>query len=339
MKQKIYKRKLLLMISLLTMMFLIACKNDSKDSKEKPTLLEPTSEISKTPTQAEPEPSASYQFTDALGQEVTVEHADRVVALYGSFAEVWLNAGGTLVGTTQDAIEERGISFEDSTAIIGTVKEPNLELILSLEPDLIFLSADIASQLELADTFRQAGITCACMRIDLFEDYLSFLRIACDLTGRDDLYEKNGLAVKEQIQDILDCIPKESPGTVLLLRAYSTGARAKANDNFTGCMLEEFGFTNIASLHPSLLEELSMEQILIDDPTFIFVTTMGAEEKALEALESSFMSDPAFSSLTAVKEEHFFILPKDLFHYKPNARWGESYNYLASLIYPDLFEP
>ena len=30
------------------------------------------------------------------------------------------------------------------------------------------------------------------------------------------------------------------------------------------------------------------------------------------------------------------LLPRELFHYKPNARWGESYAYLAKILYPDL---
>lgn len=327
-KNSNFQKLLLLMTAaLFAAILLTACKQEPKQEAELPSA-----------SDSSPDTSAPYQFTDALNREVSVKHIDRVVALYGSFAEVWLNAGGTLVGTTKDAMEERGLSFDASTSIIGTVKEPNLELILSLNPDLILLSADISAQVELTDSLTQMGIPNACMRIDTFEDYLSFLRIACDLTGREDLYETNGLAVQKQIDSVLSKLPETSPGTVLLLRAYSTGAKAKTDDNFTGVMLEEFGLTNLASLYPSLLEDLSMELILAEDPDFIFVTTMGAEEKALEALHSSFESDPAFQSLSAVKNGHFFILPKDLFHYKPNARWGESYEYLAQVIWPDIFQ-
>jgi len=28
------------------------------------------------------------------------------------------------------------------------------------------------------------------------------------------------------------------------------------------------------------------------------------------------------------------VLNKELFHYKPNARWGESYEILANILYP-----
>lgn len=38
-----------------------------------------------------------------------------------------------------------------------------------------------------------------------------------------------------------------------------------------------------------------------------------------------------------MKEDRYIVLPKDLFHYKPNNRWGESYQYLGEILYPELF--
>ena len=62
--------------------------------------------------------------------------AERVVSLYGSFSEAWLQAGGTLVGVTDDAVNERGLELPDAQ-IIGTNKAPNLELVMALEPDWV----------------------------------------------------------------------------------------------------------------------------------------------------------------------------------------------------------
>ena len=58
----------------------------------------------------------------------------------------------------------------------------------------------------------------------------------------------------------------------------------------------------------------------------------------LAALESGIMSNPAWEGLTAVQQDRCYVLPKDLFHYKPNARWAESYAYMAKLLYPELAE-
>ena len=83
--------------------------------------------------------------------------------------------------------------------------------------------------------------------------------------------------------------------------------------------------------------QFTIEEIIEEDPEYIFVTTMGNEEKALKALEDDIGSNPAWNSLYAVKNNKFIVLPKDLFHYKPNARWAESYEYLARILYPEVF--
>lgn len=53
----------------------------------------------------------------------------------------------------------------------------------------------------------------------------------------------------------------------------------------------------------------------------------------MASLDELLLSNPAWASLTAVQEGHFHLLPKDLFHLKPNARWGESYEILADYLY------
>ncbi len=75
-----------------------------------------------------------YCFTDALGQEVTVRKTERVVALMGSFAEVWLSAGGSLAGVTDDAFDERGLELSEETVSVGKYNNPNVEKNHSLKP-------------------------------------------------------------------------------------------------------------------------------------------------------------------------------------------------------------
>ena len=276
------------------------------------------------------------RFTDALGYETVIKSWDRVVSLYGSFAETWMLAGGTLVGCTSDAVEERGLEL-GSAAIVGTVKEPNLEEIIAADPDFVILAADIAGQADLHAALTQASIPHAYYRADTFEEYLSMLTQFCGMTGRQDLYEQNGLAVQKEIEQVLEAAEGQPAPSVLLIRAYSTGAKAKGEDNLAGVILRDLGADNLVSRHESLLEDLSMEEILAADPDFIFITTMGASDDAAMAyMESTFKRNPAWAGLTAVKNGRYMLLPRELFHYKPNARWGESYAYLAKILYPDL---
>ena len=276
-------------------------------------------------------------FTDALGNRVTVaKDPQRVVSFYGSFAEMWVLAGGTLAGTTDDAIEERGLELGEEVAVIGSTKNPNLELTLSLEPDFVLLSADTSEHVRAAETLKAAGIPHAFFRVDYLSDYVEAMKICTDITGRADLYEENALAVEEEARAVTEKVRGLEGPRVLLIRAYSTGAKAKGADNLAGAILQELGAHNIADDHPSLLEDLSLEEIIAEDPDYIFVTIMGKDSQAaLDALAEGVQSNPAWAGLSAVKNGRYLVLPSELFHYKPNARWGESYEYLADILYPE----
>lgn len=276
---------------------------------------------------------------EAASASGSLPEKPRVVSLYGSYAEAWLLAGGDLVGVTKDALEERDLGLPEDIAVVGSVKEPNAEAIIALEPDLVLLNSDISGQMDIAQTLENAGITRWDFRVDTFEDYDKMMQQFTQATGRDDLYQTNVADVAEKIQEVKTTAALSSNvPDVLLMRAFSTGVKAKTDDELAGAILADLNAHNIADDHPSMLEDLSLEEVIQADPDFIFVTTMGDEQKALGYLDSLIEGSPAWQGLTAVREGRYVVLPKDLFHYKPNNRWGDSYEYLGKILYPSLFE-
>lgn len=274
-------------------------------------------------------------LTDSGGESVQIPENPRVVSLYGSYSEAWLLAGGSLVGVTQDAVDERGLDV-GGAQVVGTVKEPSAEAIIVLEPDLVILSSDIAAQQDMLDVLENAGLTCLSYRMDTFEDYAAMMEQFCGATGHPELLEETVEVPRRQIQLAKEKAPTDGAGPrVLLMRAFSTGIKAKTDDELAGAILKDLGCENIADGNPMMLEDLSLEEVIAANPDFIFVTTMGNEEKALGYLQSAIDQNPAWSGLTAVKEGRYVVLPKDLFHYKPNHRWGESYEYLGKILYPE----
>lgn len=285
------------------------------------------------------ESAGEVSITDSNGSQITLDtSAPRVVAAYGSFAEAWLLAGGELVGVTQDALEQRDLGLPEDIAVVGTVKEPNAEEIIALEPDLVLLASDITTQADIRDVLENAGLACAFFQVDTFADYAFMMEQLCAVTGREDLYEENVTQVGQQIEEAqANAALSSTRPNVLLIRAFSTGIKAKTDDELAGAILKDLGAHNIADDHPSMLEDLSLEEVIAADPDYIFVTTMGDEQKALDYLNGLIQQNPAWSELSAVKENRYVVLPKDLFHYKPNNRWGESYQYLGEILYPQLF--
>lgn len=283
---------------------------------------------------------ASIAVTDANGDTVTLPAGTdslRVVCLYGSYAQAWLSAGGTLCGVTEDAVTERKLDVGDAE-IVGTVKEPNTEKIIALAPDWVVLSADIAAQNEVRDVLENAGLRCSFFRVDTFDDYAGLMEQFVKVTGQTERLDETVVPARQLIDDVKKATEGVSDApSVLLIRAFSSGIKAKKEEELAGAILKELGTRNIADEHPSMLEDLSLEEVILSDPDFIFVTTMGSEKKALAYLDSLIEKNPAWQELTAVKEGRCIVLPKELFHYKPNELWGKSYEYLAQILYPDCF--
>ena len=277
---------------------------------------------------------SAYTFTDALGHDVTVGNGQRVAAVMGSFAETWLLAGGELAAYTVDALDERGLDIEEDAVNLGMMKSPSVEMMIENDIDFVILSANIAEHVELYETLNNVGIVTAYFDVETFEEYLDMLDICTNITGRKDFYKIHGLDIQAQISEAVAGSQEKEPPKVLFIRSFSTGARAKGSDNMTGKMLADLGCVNIADSESALLEDLSMEIIIQEDPDFIFVVTMGtSDEKALETLKNGIESNPAWNGLTAVQNGRYIVLPKTLFHLKPNNRWGEGYALLSEVLY------
>ena len=273
---------------------------------------------------------------DALGRDVSVpKNPERVATLLGSFSEIWRLAGGEVVATSEDAFEDFGIDPE-GIVNIGGAHSPNLELIFSSSPDLVLASAVTASNVELLDTLERSGITVAYFDVVNFESYLAMLDVCTEITGRRELYEKNGLNLKDEIELLkTECANLgEKEKKVLLLRASSGGAKAKgSHGTVLGEMLSDLGCVNIADSETSLLENLSVEAVIRENPYRIFAVTMGSDtEKAERVLIEMLEDDPAWAGLDAVKENRVHVMDKRLFNLKPCDKWASAYEILVTIL-------
>lgn len=277
-------------------------------------------------------------FTDALDRKVTVEKSpQRVAALIGSFADVWQLSGGMVCATAEDAWDDFGLDLTDAVNL-GGAHSPSLEALLSANPDFVIASVSTSSNVEMKDTLENAGITVAYFDVDCFEDYLSMLDICTDITGRKDLYKQNGTDIGMQIEAIKDEFSNsdltDKQRTVLLLRASSSSVKAKNSEGtILGEMLSDLGCINIADSDKTLLETLSVESVIREEPYRIFVVTMGNDtEKAMDNLSRMMNSNPAWGKLEAVRENRLHIMDRKLFNIKPNAKWAESYEKLSEIL-------
>lgn len=276
-----------------------------------------------------------FSFTDDLGREVIVKEPERVAALIGSFTDIWLLSGGEVTAAVNDSWESLQLPLGEDVVNLGSIQEPDIEKLIASQPDLVLASVNTDADLEMEEILMQAGIPTAYFAVSNFDEYLHMLDICTQITGRRDLYEQNGLKVQEQINKTKERMDGREP-KVLFLRASSSSVKAKGSEgNVCGEMLSDLGCINIADNNHGLLDDLSMEAIIAEDPDYIFVTIQGNnQEAAMQNVEEMLLSNPAWSSLSAVKEGNYYLLDKRLYNLKPNAKWGDAYEGLADILYP-----
>ena len=292
----------------------------------------------KTPDEKPQSADSAVTFTDALGREITLDKCpERTAALIGSFADVWTLAGGTLCAAADDAWDDFGLDLGNAVNI-GGAHSPGLEALLSADPDFVLASASTAADVEMKEGLESAGITVAYFDVDCFEDYLAMLDICTDITGRKDLYEQYGPNIAAEIEAVREeCSAADLPEekrTVLLLRTSASSVKAKGSEGTVlGEMLADLGCINIADSDTSILENLSAESVIRQNPYRIFVVTMGDDtDKAMENLDKVIGENPAWSSLEALRENRLYVMDRKLFNIKPNAKWANSYVQLSEIL-------
>lgn len=280
-----------------------------------------------------------YTFTDSLGNEITLNNKpEKVAVLFSSYADIWNLAGGSVDISVGESVE-RGFAEDDCILVDEKSGHSSIDLekLLESQPDLVIGTADYQVQVDAVDFCREQGIPAASFKVESFDDYLSMLKICCDITENPESYETYGVEVGERIDTLLTEV-KEKESTakkILFIRSGSGASSAKAKtaqDNFVCKMLQDLNTENIADKAPVLLDGLSIEEVMISQPDFIFITTMGDEEAAKNYMDSVLQS-AGWKDLNAVKSGNYAYLPKEMFHYKPNSQWDKAYEMLINLLY------
>lgn len=283
-----------------------------------------------------PESNGKYfTFTDSEGTIVELSHKPQKTAvLFSSLAECWVEAGGEIYVTVGESVE-RGLAKEGTELVDnGAGKTIDIEKLISLEPDFVICSADIASHRDVASALKKAEIPVALLRMDTFEDYLTILKVLTKITGKTENYGQYGEKTESEIEQIISSEKRTDNPKILFVRSgssYSSAKAKKADDNFAAKILEDLGCINIADKAETLLDNLSAEVILKENPEYIFISVMGDYDNSKGYMQE-LLSKKEYASLDAVKNGRVYFLPKDLFQYKPCSRWAESYRYISSIL-------
>jgi len=289
--------------------------------------------------------SGSIKIIDSNNQEIYFNEAPkRVVILESSFACIWKLSGGDYVGVPENysTFDVNGVplSLNQNQKTIGTTKNPNYEIIMSLRPDLIIYSgkSQIDAHNTLIKKIKDSGYKCNyyAVNIDSFEDYLYTLKQFTILLDREDLYITNGLDVKEQIQTVINKAKDKTGPKVLLMRNVSGQLKTVYKDHITLTMLNNINCETINVDANSDNLQILTEKLIEFNPSNLLFVQMGdsMNQSSFENfVNQKLLSTDLWNNWAKNKDIKIKYLEQNLYSHLPNNKWGEAYEKLYEYFY------
>ena len=279
------------------------------------------------------EAEAYLVTSDGLGREVTLASpAQRVVSLAPSITEILfaVGAGDQVVG--RDDFSDYPAEASSIDSVGGSMGEYSVEAIVALEPDLV-LAAEINTP-ELVKQLEDLGLTVFYVNnpTSIEEMYGSLENVAA-LTGHDvteliDSLKARVAAVDEKIAPIsarpsvfyeIDATDPAKPYT------YGPGT-------FGNLLIERAGGFNIGSEAADAYPQLSLEQIVVANPSIILLG-----DSMWGITTESVLARPGWETIEAVKSNQIFPIDDNLIS-RPGPRLVDGLEALAKILHPGLFE-
>lgn len=269
------------------------------------------------------------------GQEYTVpEKPERIVTLSNSIIKILYAVDGTAVGRVEsnDKLPEN----MEKLPTVGHTATINMETLVGLKPDLVIglktQHEKFASQLE------SNKLPSILINYDGISDNIPLIKFIGQLTN----HEAKAAAVIKDYENKIDTLKKKAatytPAKVAVLRATGKAVTAETSKSITASMVKDLGMNNVILNHKNLKEDsktvpYSLESLAQDDPDIIFVVTMGKKEEIDKTMSKEITSNPAWSQLTAVKNNKVFYLPSNLFLLNPGLQTPEAMEILLNYAY------
>lgn len=278
-------------------------------------------------------------FVDAKGEEVTIQkNPQKVVGLLNSYTNLWYEAGGTVVGRLDSEKELPEEALDPSIETLGKTNSVNMELLLSLEPDLVLLRLERHN--ELIPQLEENNIPYIAMEYNSFNDYLKWLKIFTALNGTEEIFDQISTEKVDAVNQTIEKTEGQENPDILLIFGTSSSLKAYLSNTANGQILKQLGANNIADSWENTDAtsiEINTEYLIESDPDFIFVQCMNEPEEVEALINEVYGTTDWWQELSAVKNDNVIYLDRALYHFKPNSRYDEAYQGLAEILYPDLY--
>lgn len=285
-----------------------------------------------------------YVLTDYLNHQFVLEEMPgNWAVLSGTYLNMWYYLGGESVCATNlntAPVDEE--YFDQIVALpnVGAVYNPNLELIMEIDPE--FTIAQIGIHNSVAAAMNEMGKPAAVFKMKSYMDVLGHLRAFGKLLENEGKAEQTIAQMEADKEAITALLPEESKSVVIMYVTAST-LSVKLDHSIAGDVANILGLDNIASgLPPDTLGSettpLDVEYIAEMSPDVILMTSMiGSNEDAMNIMNKEFEENPVWQTVEAVTNKSIVYLPQEYFLFNAGHRYVEAIEYMAKGVYPEIY--
>lgn len=219
---------------------------------------------------------------------------------------------------------------------VGAPMNPDLEIIKSLNPDLVLSPQTLESS--LAESYRTAGITSAFLDLSSVEGMYSAIISLGEYLGCEDDAKRMKDEYNAYMQSYKSSVTEEQD--ILLLMAFPDGFYLVATENsYVGNLIKLAGGNNVYGSDYKGDENgfvnINPEDIVQKEPDRIFVFAHYAEEDAFNYMKGEFKNNASWQYFDAVKKGNITYLPSEHFGMSASLSWTESLEYLEPIMRGD----
>jgi iron complex transport system substrate-binding protein len=274
--------------------------------------------------------------TDDAGITYTFEGpVDSIVSLAPSITEMvyFVDAGDKLIGRTDYCNYPEEASEVPS---IGGYYDPDVELIVSLDPDVVL--ADIIQVITGDAAYLQSlGMTVIIIDSKNMDDILSNTLLIGEITGNMDVAIEGVAGLQTRIDAVVDTIAaanigQEDKPTILHI-TWHDPLWTVGQDSFLNIVIEMAGGVNIFSDIAASDVQVDLEQAVFRNPDVITVVSDHGSETSYYYVRAE--SSP-FAQTNAFINNAIYIVDSDIVC-RPGPRIVDALELYAKLLYPELF--
>jgi len=291
---------------------------------------------------AEPDSKTPVTVTDQLGREVVIsQKPETIISGYyiSSSLLIALGQADRVAGVEAQA-EKRPIYGLAAPKLldlpgVGTVKELDLELCASLEPDLVIIPAKLKEKIPAMEELGLTVLVVDPENRQLMKEMTGLLGTAT--YSREtaqrliDATDKLSADLRTALATVLE---KEEKPTVYL-GGNSSFFSTAGPSMYQHSLIEQAGGENVAaSLSDSYWSKISYEQLLAWDPDYIILAANAAYSV------DSILADEQLAECAAVKNGHVYQIPGQIEAWDspvPGSVLGSLW--LASVLHPEACSP